>query len=470
MLIRDAEVAGRRVDLRIEAGRIAAIGSDLATHRSEPTIEARGGTLIHGLHDHHIHLLSLAAALGSIACGPPAVDSREALAKAIATAKPGRSGWLRGAGYFESVAGDLERHALDVLCPTRPLRIQHRSGSMWLLNSRAIERLGLDRDDAPGGIERDARGRSTGRLFRMDDWLRARLPSVSAPDLSQAGSLLARHGVTGVTDATPSNGLPEVALFRAAQRSGALPQRLRLMGGPSLGAAHADDQLSIDAHKILLDEPTLPEIDTLVAVIQAAHASDRSVALHTVTRTEIHFALAALEAAGAQPGDRLEHASVAPAESLEQVRQLGVTIVTQPHFVAERGDAYLAEVDPRDQPHLYRVKAWIDAGVQIACGTDAPFGSPDPWAAMRAAIDRRTHAGATLGAEERVSPETALALFEPRLKTHAPAIESLAMSPVLAVGLPADLCLLDAPWRSVREDLSSDRVVATFRAGERIGP
>jgi predicted amidohydrolase YtcJ len=489
MLISNAEVAGRRVSLRSQDGLITEIADRIPAHSGEQEIDARGGVLLPGLHDHHLHLFSLAAQWASVACGPPAVESREALAAALRRAKP-VSGWLRGTGYFESVAGELDRHQLDALGIESPLRIQHRSGSMWFLNSRAIEALDLDRihsdsppnnlTNSPTGIERDASGRATGRLFRADEWLRERLPSRSPPDLSAVGSFLARCGVTQVTDATPSNSAIEATLFRAAQRSGALPQRLRMMGDLSLSSIEEDEGFEIGEFKILLDEPALPELDELVSSIRTAHADERCIAVHTVTRTEIHFALAALGLAGTRHGDRLEHASVAPSEALDLVRRLGLSIVTQPNFVSERGDAYREHVAARDLTCLYRVRSWLEAGVPLAAGTDAPFGDPDPWRAMRAAIARRTESGACLGRDEIVSPETALRLFvdgfshsaEAPSETASTGSESAAALAFrnLAVGQRADFCLLDTPWREARQALSRDRVALTIRAGRIIWP
>jgi predicted amidohydrolase YtcJ len=235
------------------------------------------------------------------------------------------------------------------------------------------------------------------------------------------------------------------------------------MGDLSLCPIDASDTLEIAEYKILLDEPSLPEFDELVACIRDAHEADRRVAIHTVTRTEIHFALAAVEAAGAQSGDRLEHASVAPLESLDQAKRLGLSIVTQPNFVAERGDAYRIEVESRDLPCLYRVRSWLEADVPLAGGTDAPFGDPDPWRAMQAAVTRSTRSGNVLGEAELVSPETAFALFLDEFVT-TPTRE--IPSARLATGQRADLCLLDAPWREIRRELSSDRVVATLCAGK----
>ena len=349
---------------------IVELAQHISPRASEQEIDAQGGVLLPGLHDHHIHLLSLAAAFGSIPCGPPQIESRDDLAKALQRASP-VDGWLRGTGYFESVAGPLDRIQMDALYDDHPLRIQHRNGSMWFLNTRAIETLGLDVGDVPRGVERDAGGRSTGRVFRADAWLRPKLPSTTVPDLSAVGSFLASCGVTRITDATHSNGGAEAALFRAAQRSGALPQRLRLMGDLSLSSIDESETLEIAEFKILLDEPSLPDFDELVSWISDAHQADRCVAIHTVTRTEIHVALAAVEAAGARSGDRLEHASVAPQESLDLAARLGLGVVTQPNFVAERGDSYRIDVESRDLLCLYRVRSWLEAEVPLAAGTDA---------------------------------------------------------------------------------------------------
>jgi len=376
LLVRNAELSGRRVDVRIKEGEIIAIEGALTPTAREAQIDARGGALLPGLHDHHLHLFSLAASLESIDCRPHKTPDAAALARVIDEAPPGRA-WLRGAGYFESIAGPLDRNLLDQFCPDRPLRIQHRSGSMWFLNSHAIEWLGLDSKPTPEGVERDPKGRATGRLFRLDEWIREQLPASGPPDLTRVGRTLIRAGVTSVTDATPTNGVREATLFRDAQSSGAFPQRVHMLGSLDLGSIAATPELTIGAHKILLDEPALPDLDALIDSIRSSHAMERAVAIHTVTRGEILFALAAIDAAGARPGDRLEHASVAPLEAIDGVKRLALRIVTQPNFVSERGDTYLREVEARDRPHLYRLKTWIDSGVALGGGSDAPFGDAD---------------------------------------------------------------------------------------------
>jgi predicted amidohydrolase YtcJ len=473
VLIRNAEVeiAGRRerADLSIEGGRIARIGRGLAASPDEPAIEAHGAALLPALHDHHLHLLALAASMRSVACGPPDVCGPEALAAALhadaARSARGPEAWVRGVGYHESVAGELDRAVLDRLAPGRRVRIQHRSGAAWLLSTPALEALGITADapDLPPGVERDGRGRPTGRLFRLDQWLRDRLPETEAPSLAESSRVLAAAGVAGVTDATPGNDATTVALLAREQAAGALLQRVVLMGGEALDEGPADPgpdgALACGALKVVLDERDLPAPEVLTERIARAHGGGRPVAIHCVTRTELVLAAHALEAAGALPHDRIEHASIAPPELVDWLARLGVCVVTQPGFVFERGDRYLRDVEASDRPWLYRCRAFEAAGVPLGAGTDAPYSAPDPWRAVRAAVDRRTRDGATLGGGEALSPERALALFT--TAPDAPGGPPRRIAP----GEPADVVLLDRPWQAARDRLVQDDVRFTIGAG-----
>ena len=133
--------------------------------------------------------------------------------------------WLRCIGYHPSVAGEIDRHWLDRYIPDRPVRVQHRGGRLWVLNSRALSALG---PDSPPGLEQ-VNGQSTGRLYEADQWLRDNVPLYGGLT-PFASRQLASYGITGITDTTPSNGLNEWQLFSEQQRTGALLQRIRMMG------------------------------------------------------------------------------------------------------------------------------------------------------------------------------------------------------------------------------------------------
>ena len=104
MLIRDAEVFGAgRMDVRIHGGVITECATGLVRPPGEDEIYAGGGWLLPGLHDHHIHLRSLAATYESVPLGPPHVRTATELAARLQEADrkllPGK--WIRGTGYRE---------------------------------------------------------------------------------------------------------------------------------------------------------------------------------------------------------------------------------------------------------------------------------------------------------------------------------------------------------------------------------
>ncbi|WP_067650167.1 amidohydrolase family protein [Nocardia harenae] len=383
-LIRDVSLADGRagLDVRLGGGVITEIGPGLRTG-AETEVDGGGGVLLPGLHDHHIHLHGAAAARESIDC-----------TGGLAALTGASSARIRAVGAGVSV----DRHTLDRLVPDRPVRVQHRSGALWMLNTPALAEL------APlphlPGVERDAAGEPTGRLWRLDYLLRGTWPPRG--DLTALGRELTAFGITGVTDATP--GLTEPP---------ALPQRVTLLG----------------ARKLLLHDHDLPGYDELRDRIAALHRRGLPVAVHCVTRVSLLLTLAVLDEVGMLPGDRIEHGAVVPDPELLR----GLTVVTQPGFVVAHRERYRAEVDPEDLPHLYPYATLLAADVAVLPSSDAPYGPLDPWAIMRAAASR------DLGPHERVPVRTVLDGF----------LRDACLRPrAVAVGAPADLLVLAAPLRT----------------------
>ena len=427
MLIRRAHLLdGRCVDVRTDQ-LIVEVAERLTPADGERVIDAAGGTVIPGLHDHHVHLHSAAAAMASVRVGPREVDDRNGLRAALAAATIGDDGWIRAVGYHEAVAGPLDRTALDDVSPAVPVRVQHRSGVLWTLNSLALARIGLPTH--PDGRLRSADPSWSGALQRRET------------GLAELSRRLAAYGVTGVTDATPDLGVDDVLRFAEAHRHGEVLQRVHCLAA---------------AKRILHDDDL--DLDAVASWIAARHDAGGIVAVHCVTAAQLVVTIAALRMVGARPGDRIEHAAVVPDDCLAELADLGVTVATQPNFVAERGDQYLADVPPDERGQLWRVASLLGAGIPVALSTDAPFGDADPWAAMRAAVHRTTGSGAVLGAGERIDARTALALL-----LGSP--DHPARSRTAAPGEPADLCVLAGSPADVLRELTADRVVATVVEG-----
>ncbi|MDT2005545.1 amidohydrolase family protein [Rhodococcus opacus] len=459
LVIRNAEVDGvPGIDVSICDGRITAVGPKLPT-TSADMIDADGGALIPGLHDHHLHLHAMAADAASVPCGPPTVRDAAALADALGRAPGDDNGWVRGAGYIETVAGDLDTDAIDRLHAARPVRIQHRSGAMWMLNGAASAAVRLA-DAAHPGIERAPDGRPTGRVWRADAWLRDRLPPSGPPRLDAVGAALARWGITGVTDAGPDLDPSSRAAIAESAADGSLPQRVHLLGAPpDSDTTSPQGRVTVGPYKIVLADSGLPDLDDLADRIRDVHDRGRAVAVHCVTRESLLLLLAVLDDVGTQAGDRIEHGALIPRETIDGLRQRGLTVVTQPGFLAHRGDDYLRDLEAIDHPDLYRCRSLIEAGVPVALSSDAPYGPADPWAVITAAVNRRAPTGEIIGIDECLTAAEALTRY------LTPADDPGGRPRTVRPGAAADLVILHAPLVDVLTAPSADAVRATLFGG-----
>jgi predicted amidohydrolase YtcJ len=464
ILVRNVVVGGRSgLDVRAGPETILEVGPSLRPSTGEEVVDGAGGAVIPGLHDHHVHLRAAVAARQSVdvsaAVTPAAFDG---IVSAAATgASPDT--WLRITGWNERAAGDLDRRRLDVLTGQVPVRVQHRSGALWVLNSSALRDADVRGCDRPG-VERDEHGEPTGKLLRLDDWLRARLTALAgersagsfAAGLAAYAAEAARSGVTGFTDATPGRDQADVAEFATLSEDAVVPQRLVLMAPAGLTEPDSP-RVSLGPHKLMLDDATLPSVSDLAMAIANVHDAGSSVAVHCVTAEQLLVSIAALEQAG-PAGDRIEHAGIVPPGCAQSLAQLGIAVVTNPGFIADRGDDYLRAVPAPERDWLYPCASLITAGVFVAAGTDAPFGPADPWQCMAAATTRRTATGSVLLRAERVLTMRALELF--LADPH-----NLRQVRVIAPGQPSDLCVLRQPLPSAVARPSATAVQTTIVGG-----
>jgi predicted amidohydrolase YtcJ len=317
---------------------------------------------------------------------------------------------------------------LDDISPPVPIRVQHRSGVLWTLNSAGLQRIGLA--DHPDGRLRSSDHAWSDSLQRNET------------GLAEVSARLSAYGITGVTDATPDLEVADVVKLLDAHRRGELRQRVHCLA-PGKRILHDTDL----------------DLAGLTSWIAQRHADGTPVAIHCVTAAQLVITLAALRAVGPHPQDRIEHAAVVPDDSLADIVDVGVTVVTQPNFVAERGDQYLDDVPAAEHHELWRLASLLAAEVPVALSTDMPFGHDDPWLAMRAAVSRTTGRGSVLGADERVSAREALSMFFGA--ADAPVVQRR-----IAPGQPGDLCVLSARPDEVLAELDSGLVAATIIAGD----
>ncbi len=446
MLIINADVLGSCVNVRLSE-MIQEVSAALTARPGEFVLDAKGGALLPGLHDHHMHFLASAAHEESINCDEEEFKDVESFRNYVELQKG--DGWIRAVNFNETVFGFLDAQALDKLVDSRPIRMQHSSGKFWVLNSLGVEALKLGDFTHFDGVESDSRGNPTGRLFRMDNWLKNQA-KFALPDIGSYSRKLSSHGITSFTDTSATNNLQVQTQFRKWSKEGLIQQKYWLMG---------DETIQGGPLKIVLDEDALPDIKLLLDRINIARQMNRNVAFHCTTHVELLFAIAALKDSSIEEGDRIEHGSIITDEMIKELRVLGLTVVTQPGFLWERGDRYLEQLNAKERRNLYRCQSLIDQGVNVAVSSDAPYGPISPWDVIKHSTERVTKSGSVVGEAERISASTALRSYLTSKGDPAGEVRKVE------VDSAADLCLLDRPLSEALKTPYAVSVVATLIDG-----
>ncbi|MGH7986732.1 MAG: amidohydrolase [Candidatus Binataceae bacterium] len=395
-------------------------------------IRLGGRTVAPGFIDSHLHFMEAAAVTSGVSVsrcrtvGGLLADLRVAAGKA----PPGN--WLRVFGCDEALMRERRgptREELDQAIPKNPLRLRHQTLHASWLNTRAINLLGLEAPDfspPPGAwIGRDNKGRVSGFVVAMEEWLGARLPLVTGAELEARARVYSRElaaaGVTAFTDATVRNGPEDLAVFARLAASGAITQRMAVMLGQehveavaamrdyaqSAGFALAGVKFMGFTHW----EPGMLARLTLRAMSRGADC-----AFHATEVDELDAALSAIEATSRQLTPevaarvfcRIEHGGLIPTDYPERIAAAGAWVVTNPGFLYYRGVKYAGE--PGLIPYLYRAQTLLQAGVNLAAGSDAPVTPSRPLTAISAAITRVALEGYELALEERLTLSEAMKL------------------------------------------------------------
>ena len=483
----------------VENGRIAWLGE---RHRLSPAmlasanvIDCGGQAVVPGFIDAHCHILAYAASLLAVDCSPDAVSCIDDILRAIRRqaerTPPGE--WIRAVGYSDFDLREKRhptRHELDRAAPDNPVRLNHRSGHACVLNSLALERVGIaaDSEEPPGGtIARDLdTGAPNGVLLDMDAWLDERIPRLCDAELrhglSRASREFLAQGVTTAQDATHSNNLDRWDTLRRMKADGVFVPSLSVMPaatrlhefagagtgtGAGLKCGGGDDLSTLGHAKIMLtcaSGSLHPSADDLRELVAAAHAHGFPVAIHAVEAEEVIAAANALQANKASGlRDRIEHASECPPAALDALLRARPVVVSQPLFLQDSGARYISEFGA-DAKWLYRFKTLSDAGITLAASSDAPVSAPSPLAGICAAITRQAESGEVVGEEERL---TAMQALEMHSKSAAYAVCAEDMAGTIAVGKRADIAILSAdPTGIAPERLPDVSVTMTILNGE----
>ena len=469
--------------------------SDLPVHR---VIDCGGGTVLPGFVDAHLHLSAMAKRALAVAATPEQgihsiADLQQAIAGQTDNTPPGD--WIRVEGYHEF---DLleKRHPhrsdLDEAAPAHPVKLTHRSGHAHVLNTRAMDAVGIrdDTGDPPGGmIDRDlTTGLPSGLLYEMGRYLADRIPPISDQALvhgiRRINSTLLSNGITTVCDASVNNTPARLDRMADWVRSGRLSVKVHAALGIDafmVDPAACESTQSLFNNtmtpcgvKIIVDETTgrlYPEQTILNQWVSAIHQRGDQVVIHAIEESAIAAAVRAIETAldwypRKVHRHRIEHCAVCPPSLIDRIADLGIRVVSQPGFLHYNGDRYLDMVDKNKQPWLYPFKSMSDRGIRVAAGSDAPVAPMSPVSAIAAGIDRLSNSGKGVNPLEAIDLRTAVNMHTIN-SAEALFIEKKIGS--LAMGQTADMVVVDKNIEKLPiKDLRQVKVAATIIGGKMV--
>ncbi len=451
----------RTVDLRIEDGTIAEIGS-IGTG----DIDLAGRWLSPGLWDHHVHFTQWA--LHSQRIDLSNATSAADAAAIIGAAMSGRTtGLVIGGGFRDSLWSDAP--TLDLLDRVSgDLPVVLVSGdlhSVWL-NSNALAQYGYA-------------GHPTG-LLSEDDAFAVTKQLGTFPDATidawaeAAAEDAARRGVVGIVDLEMAWNV-EAWGRRIAYGADQLRVEFNVYT-EHLDRAIAEgfhtgqtfgDLLTMGRYKVLSDgslntrtaytydeypeggrgQLTVPP-ERLIPLMQKAADAGILPDVHAIGDHATSLALDAFAAIGS--GGRIEHAQLTSEGDFARFAQLAVEVSVQPEQAMDDRDV-ADRLWAGRTGRTYAFRSMLDAGATLVFGSDAPVAPLDPWVTMAAAVSRSRDGREPWHPEQCVTNAQALAA-----STHT----------TVEVGQPADLVATELdPLTATGEQLRTMPVALTLLEG-----
>lgn len=449
----------------------------------------------------------------------------EMVAEAAKTAEPGE--WIFGRGWHQekwesvpepNVDGVPLHDALSAVSPNNPVYLTHASGHASFANARALELAGIGartRDPAGGTIVRDATGRATGLLRETAQAIVSRAierdQAKRSPEEAEAqarravelaGQELHAKGVTSFHDAGVS--FRTIDFFKQLADEGALPVRLyamvrgetneamaeRLPDYRMIGAGNEfltvrsikrqiDGALGAHGAWLLAPYSDLPASAGLTLEPPADIERTAEIAIeygfqvntHAIgdrANREVLDIYERVFAANPDKSDlrwRIEHAQHVDPADVPRFKELGVIASMQAiHGTSDWPWVPTRLGLERAEKTSYLWRDFLDAGVVVTNGTDAPVEDVNPLASFYASVARKTADGTVFTPGQKMTREEALRSYT--LDNAYAAFEE-EIKGSITPGKLADIVVLSKDIMTIPEDeIPTARVVYTILGGK----
>ncbi|HEU4629376.1 MAG TPA: amidohydrolase [Gemmatimonadaceae bacterium] len=499
--------------IAVRGDRIAAVGSSAEVRKlagaDARLIDAKGGMVVPGFIDAHIHFLDGGFRLASVQLRDAATPAEfvRRIREFAATVPAGT--WIQGGDWdHERWGGELPTRAwIDSVTPDHPVWVNRLDGHMALANSAALRAAGVTAatpEVAGGTIVRDAAGEPTGVLKDNAMDLVWRVVPPAPPELEDRALDAAMRYVAaqGVTAVHHMGSWDDLAVFERAHAAGRLRTRIyaavplasweRLRDTVAargrgdawlrIGGLKGFVDGSLGSHTAAFHEPftdqpgdrgllvTPPE--SLYAWTRGADAAGLHVIVHAIGDRAIATQLDVFERVEREHGPRdrrfrIEHAQHIAPRDIPRFAALGVIPSMQPYHAIDDGRWAEKVIGPERIRTTYAFRSLRDADARIAFGSDWFVAPPTPLEGIYAAVTRRTLDDRNPGGwvpEQKITVEDALRFYTIN-GAYATFEESLKGS--LERGKLADFVLIDRDLtRIAPETIRDAKVLMTVVGGK----
>ena len=501
-------------------GFITALGSDTdvrsqAGPRTE-VVDLQGAAMFPGFMESHNHLPMYGYLTDGIDLAPSNVGKIDDILNLVKkeTLEVPSGTWIKGSRYTEYFLAENRhptRSDLDQVSPDHPVILFHTSLHACVLNSLALERMGITRDTPrpQGGIiEKDPEsGELNGVLHdqaMMDVFNRLFFDDLTAMSTNERIELCERTvekfasaGLVFAADALVVP--PTLNMYQETLSAGRLKIRIYTMNyapmadpltGSQIKTGFGCGRLRIGPIKLFADggmsnrtaavgTPYLtPPHDKglkiqsreeLIEKVKRYHSLGYQIAIHAQGDEGISDTLDAYEAVlGPKSGNplrhRIEHAGCLYPDLLRRSANMNILAAVQPAFLGELGSGFVEAFGPELAHQLYPFKSMLRAGMTLGGSSDCPVANLDPRMALRDAVLRQSPSGEPLGQDEALTMDEAI-----RLYTRGAAYLSFdeAFNGTIETGKRADFTVMAADPREVApEEVPEIPFVMTVVGGE----
>ncbi|MDR0500882.1 MAG: amidohydrolase [Coriobacteriales bacterium] len=161
---------------------------------------------------------------------------------------------------------------------------------------------------------------------------------------------------------------------------------------------------------------------------------------------------------------RLIHCTLSRPDQWERIAKLGVIIDSQPVFIPLVATLGRQRLGNKRANHMLAFRSWIDKGIIVTAGDDAPICDHNPFVGIRSAVLREDgFNGEQLNAKERVSVYEAIQMYTVNAAICSHEQDSKGC---IQPGKLADFIVIDKDvFQIPAKDISNTKVLATYLGG-----